>query len=179
LALSRPLALAYLIENKQFYLNQPILVSGVRPEKDKPRKAMTILGQKTTDQDWVLEDGASAIWVSGISAPGYDDPFILVARFGESEGVLQVRASLLMKAGQPKKTNLRKGEYIFYPLPGSKSNTCPVKLLGDSVEIVYYDPFDSVILQAVKPGLTKLKVFSKWWNSSEVEFLAEYELVVK
>jgi hypothetical protein len=179
LGVSTPLKLAYLIENKQFYLDQPLLISGIRPENDKPKKAMTILGRKTTDQDWVLEDGASAVWVSGISAPGYDDPLILAARFKESDGVLHVQAFLRIKAGQQKKTNLRKGEYVYFHLPGSKSNTCPVKLLGDSVEIVYYDEFESVILQALKPGLTKLKVFSQWWSSSEVKFIAEYELVVE
>lgn len=179
LGVSTPLALAYLIENKQFYLDQPLLIPGVRPENDKPKKAMTILGQKTTDQDWVLEDGATAVWVSGISPPGYDDPFILVARFEESDGVLRVQASLSMKAGQQKKTHLRKGEYIFFHLHGNKSMTCPVELVGDSAEIVHYDHFESVILQAVKPGLTRLKVFSKGWNSPEVIFLAEYELVVE
>jgi hypothetical protein len=179
LSLSRPLALAYLIENKQFYLNQPMLVSGVRPAQDKPQKATTIMGQKTTDQDWVLEDGVSAIWVSGVSAPGYADPIILAARFEESNGVLFAKAALLIKPGSQKKTILHKGEYIYYPLPGSKSNTCPVKLAGDSVEIVYYDPFESVILQGVKSGAAKLEVFSQWWNSSDVKLLTEYEVVVE
>ncbi len=177
--LSGPMALAYLVDNVQFHLDQPVLIPGIRPENDKPKKAAAVLGKRTTDRDWVLEDRDRAIWVSGISAPGYDQPFVLAGRLIESEGVLSIKASLLMKVGQKERTSLSPGEHVFYELPGNKSVTCPVELSGDSVEIVHHNPFEYVVLKTVKRGPAKLKVFSKWWNEPEVKLLSEYELVVE
>ena len=177
--LSGPMALAYLVDNKQFHLDQDVLIPGVRPEDDKPKKAAAILGKRMTDRDWVLEDRDRAIWVSGISAPSHDQPFVLAARLRERDSVLYVQASLLMKVGQPEVSGLRRGEHVYYDLPGNKSVTCPVELSGDSVEIVHHNPFEYVVLKAVSPGRTKLRVFSKWWNEPEVKLLSEYEIVVE
>ncbi|RPI70949.1 MAG: hypothetical protein EHM45_24200 [Desulfobacteraceae bacterium] len=175
---SHALGLNYVIENKQFYLNQNLLVLGIRPLQDKPHKATVIIGEKATDRDWVLEDGSRAIWVSGVSAPVSEIPIILAVRFEEKNDALRAQAFLVMRVVRDKKIALKIGEYVFYDLPGSKSNTCPIDLLGESVAIDYYDPFECVILQGVKPGKAVLKVFTQWWHSSRAEFLAEYELSV-
>ena len=177
-ARSHALGLNYVIENKQFYLNQNLLVLGMRPLQDKPHKATVILGEKATDQDWVLEEGSRAIWISGVSAPMTENPVVLALRFEEKNGSLQAQAFQVMKFVRDKKISLKIDEYVFYDLPGSKSNTCPIELLGESVAVDYYDEFECVILHAVKPGKTVLKVFRQWWHSSQAEFLAEYEIMV-
>lgn len=175
---SHALGLNYVIENKQFYLNQNLLVFGIRPLQDKPHKASVIIGEKTTDRDWVLEDGSRAVWVSGVSAPVSEIPVILAVRFEEKNNALRAQAFLVMRVVRDKQVSLRIGEYLYYDLPGSKSNTCPIELSGSSAEIDYYDPFECVILHGVKPGKAVLKVFTQWWQSSRAEFLAEYELSV-
>lgn len=181
LDLSTPLTLSYIIQYKQFHSKQPRLISGFRPEEDKPKKASSIIGQKQTDRDWVLEEGLTAIWVTGISGPAHHDRMILRARLEEKGDSLILQGYQVMKIGkdQEKKTSLRPGEYIFYSLPGSKSNTCPVELAGNSVEIAFYDEFNSIILQAIKPGVTKLKIFTLWWRDIQPKFLGEYEIVVE
>lgn len=51
LDLSTPLTLSYIIQYKQFHSKQPRLISGFRPEDDKPKKASHIIGQKLTNND--------------------------------------------------------------------------------------------------------------------------------
>ena len=40
-------------------------------------------------------------------------------------------------------------------------------------EIAYYDSFGGIILEAVKPGSAKLKVFTLWWRDSVPKYLDE------
>lgn len=178
---SHPVTLSYFLQYKQFHANQTLLILGFRPGDDKPLKASHILGQNLTDRDWVLEEGSTAIWVTGVPGPGDSERIILRARLEERGDSLMLQAYQLMKIGkdQEKRSSLRPGEYIYYSLPGSKSNTCPIELVGDSVEIAYYDPFDGVILQAIKPGGAKFKIFTLWRRDIEPKFLAEYEIVVE
>ena len=95
-ARSHALGLNYVIENKQFYLNQNLLVLGIRPLQDKPHKATVILGEKVTDQDWVMEEGFRAIWVSGVSAPVPENSIVLAARFEDKNGSFRAQAFLVM-----------------------------------------------------------------------------------
>lgn len=178
---SHPITLSYLLQYKQFHTNQTQLIFGFRPEDDKPKKASHVSGQKRTDRDWVLEEGSTAIWVTGIPGPTHHDQMVLRARLEEKGDSLLLQGYQAMKIGkdQEKRTSLRPGEYIFYSLPGSKSNTCPVELTGDSIEIAFYDEFNGIILQAIKPGVTKLKVFTLWWRDVTPKFLAEHEIVVE
>lgn len=179
--LSHPLTLSYVIQYKQFHSKQHLLIFGFRPEGDKPKKASRIIGQKQTDQDWVLEEGSTAIWVTGITGPAHDHEIILRGRLEEQGDSLTLQAFQWMNIGKDKakKVSLRTGEYLFYSLPGSKSNTCPVELAGDSVEIAFYDPFSCIIIQAIKPGVTKLRVFDLWRRDVTPKFLGEHEIVVE
>lgn len=178
---SHPLTVSYLVEYKQFHSKQRLLILGFRPEDDKPRKAFHIIGKKWTDQDWVLEEGSTAIWVTGIPGPTHHDQIILRARLEEKNDSLLLQGYQVIKIGlnQEKRVVLHKDEYVFYALPGSRSNTCPVELFGDSVEIAYYDSFDSIIFEAVKPGSVKLKIFTLWWRDAEPKFIEEHEIVVE
>jgi hypothetical protein len=178
---SHPLTLSYIIQHKQFHSKQNLLIFGFRPEGDRPKKASRVLGEKQTGQDWVLEEGAMAIWVTGISGPTHSDPLILHGRLEEKEGSPLLQGYRLMRIGkdQEKRITLHPGEYLFYSLPGSKSNTCPVELTGESVEIAFYDEFNGIILHAIKPGITKLRVFTLWWHGGRPEFLEECEIVVE
>jgi len=74
---------------------------------------------------------------------------------------------------------LHPGEYLFYDLPGSKSNSSQVELSASSVRIVHLDPFSGVILQAVTPGTTRMRIYTQWWQDAERKFIAEYEITVE
>jgi hypothetical protein len=176
--LSGPKGLANLIENKQFHLNEAVLLSGIRPENDKPSKA-AVAGKKRAGRDWVFEDSTAAAWVSGVDAPEAGRPVVLAARLVERDGALSVEASLRLNMGQPERTVLRPGELVFFELHGNKSVTCPVELAGDAVEIVHHNAFEYAVLKAVRRGTARLKIFSRWWNSAEMKLSAECELVVE
>jgi hypothetical protein len=181
LAMGSPFTLSYLIEYKQFNLDRTFLIIGARAENDTAKEGAAVSGRKRTDQDWLLEEGSKAMWVTGISGPPHHQEVILRGRLEEKGASLLLQGYQLMKIGpdHEKGVALRQGEYVFYDLPGSKSNTCPVELSGDSVEIVYYNPFESIILRAVKPGKTRLKIYTLWWRDVESKFLAEFEIAVK
>jgi len=181
LAMGSPFTLSYLVENTQFNLDRTFLIIGARAENDTAKEGTAVAGRKRTDQDWLLEEGSKAMWVTGISGPSHHQEVILRGRLEEKGDSLLLRGYQLMQIGpdREKGVTLLQGEYVFYDLPGSKSNTCPVELSGDSVEIVYYNPFESVILRAVKPGAARLKIYTLWWRDVESKFLAEYEIAVK
>ncbi|MBN2199222.1 MAG: hypothetical protein JW747_05160 [Candidatus Aminicenantes bacterium] len=168
-----------LLEYKPFHLNEPVLLSGIRPEDDKPINAAAVLGKKTTDRDWVFEDGPAAVWVSGIDGPDAGEPIVLAARLRERNGALSVEASLILKIGQPGRTVLRPGEHVYFDLPGNKSVTCPIELDGGAVAVVHHNEFEYVVLKALEPGTAKLRIFSKWWNAPEKKIMSEHELAVE
>ncbi len=177
---SNPFALSYILKYQSFHLNQNLLIIGSRPAYDKPENASTVFGKQENDNDWLLEEGSSAIWVKSIPGPVSHEQIIVLGSLEEKGGNIYLNGQYLINIGneKEKKIVLHKGEYIFYALPGSRSNTCPVELYGDSVAIAYYDPFDAIILEAVKAGPAKLKVFSLWWRDSQPEFIGEYEILV-
>ena len=179
LTLSRPLSLSYVLANEEFHVGETLLILGARPVGDRPASSPAALGQPLTPQDWILEDPPAAAWVTGVPAPEPGRPIVLMARPEKREGPTLQRAVQVLTLGKGKTLALRTGESVFVSLPGSKSNTCPVELIGDSVEIVYHDPFESVILKAVKPGASRLKVFSVGWQSTEVQLIREYDVTVE
>jgi len=177
---SMPMNLSYLIDSRQFYSNQILLVYGFRPENDKSGSAATVWGSKTSDQDWLLERESAAVWVTAVDAPLHHEEIILRARLEEKDGEIILRGYQVIKVGpvQEPRVTLKAGEYLYYDLPGSRSNSCPIDLIGDAVETVFYDAHSGVILEAVKPGAAKLKVFTHWWQDPQPKFLREYEVVV-
>lgn len=177
---SLPMNLSYLIDSRQFYLNQILLVYGFRQENGKAGNAVTVWGSKTGDQDWLLERESTAIWVTGVNAPGHHGEIILRARLEEKEGEIMLRGYQVIEVGPDREpgVTLKTGEYLYYDLPGSRSNSCPIELIGDAVETVFYDPHSGVIVEAVKPGAAKLKVFSHWWQDAQAKYLREYDIVV-
>jgi hypothetical protein len=181
LDLSMPMGLSYLIEYRQFHAERFVLVSGSRPAHDQAGKNIRVHGRKKNDQDWLLVDGPSAIWVTGLAGPGHQAPLMLRARLDEQGGTLGLRGYQLIKIGleEQKRVLLHPGEYLYYDLPGSKSNSSHVELSDSSVQIVHLDPFSGVILQAVTPGTTRMRIYTQWWRDAEREFLAEYEIAVE
>jgi len=79
LDLSMPISLSYLIEYRRFNLERLVLVSGSRPAQDQAGKSIRVHGKKKSDADWLLVNGASAIWVTGLTGPGHQDPLFLRA----------------------------------------------------------------------------------------------------
>lgn len=181
LDLSAPIELAYLIEYRQFNTDRLVLVSGSRPVHDQAVKSIRVHGKKKNDADWLLVNGTSAIWVTGLAGPGHQGQLILRARLEEQDGTLGLRGYQLIKIGlkEEKRVVLHPGEYLFYDLPGSKSNSSQVELSAGSVRIVHLDPFSGVILQAVAPGTTRMQLYTQWWQDAERKFLAEYEIAVE
>lgn len=181
LDLSAPIDLSYLIEYRQFNVERLVLVSGSRPAHDQAGKSTRVHGKKKSDSDWLLVNGPSAIWVTGLAGPGHQDPLILRARLEEQDGTLALRGYQSIKIGvkEEKRVVLHPGEYLYYDLPGSKSNSSQVELSAGSVQIVYLDPFSGVILQAVAPGTTRMRIYTQWWQDAERKFLAEYEIAVE
>jgi hypothetical protein len=181
LDLSMPIDLSYLIEYRQFNAERLVLVHGSRPVKDRAGKDTRVHGKKKSDADWLLVDGPGAIWVTGLAGPGHQDPLILRARLEEQDGTLGLRGYQLIKVGlkEEKRVRLHPGEYLFYDLPGSKSSSSQVELSAGSVQIVHLDPVSGVILQAVAPGTTRMRIYTQWWQDAERKFLAEYEIVVE
>ena len=175
-----PMNLPFLIDSRQFYLNQILLVYGFRPENDKAANASIVWGDKTSDQDWLLERESAAIWVTGVDGPQHHGEIVLRAQLEEKDGGLMLRGHQVIQVGSPQEpgTALKMGEYLYYDLPGSRSNSCPIDLIGDAVETVFYDAHSGVILEAVKPGTARLKVFSHWWQDPQPKFLREYDIVV-
>jgi|GEM_PF-877240 len=175
-----PMNLPFLIDSRQFYLNQTLLVYGFRPENDKAGHAATVWGGKTSDQDWLLERESAAIWVTGVDGPQHHGEIVLRAQLEVKDVGLMLRGHQVIQVGSQHEpaTALKTGEYLYYDLPGSRSSSCPIDLIGDAVETVFYDPHSGVILEAVKPGAAKLKVFTHWWQDPQPKFLREYEIVV-
>ncbi len=181
LDLSMPIGLSYLIEYRQFHAERFMLVSGSRPAHDLAGKSIRVHGKQKSASDWLLVDGPSAIWVTGLAGPGHQAPLMLRARLEERGGTLGLRGYQLIKIGlkEEKRVRLRPGEYLYYDLPGSKSNSSHVELSTGSVQIVFLDPFSGVILRAVAPGITRMRIYTQWWQDAEREFLAEYEIAVE
>ncbi|WP_152971878.1 hypothetical protein [Desulfatitalea tepidiphila] len=177
---SMPMNLSYLIDSRQFYSNQIMLVYGFRPENDKAGSAATVWGKKTSDQDWLLERESAAVWVTGVDGPQHHEEIILRTRMEEKDGTVMLRGYQVIQVGpvQGPGVTLKTGEYLYYDLPGSRSNSCPIDLIGDAVEAVFYDAHSGVILEAVQPGTAKLKVFTHWWQDPQPKFLREYEIVI-
>ena len=178
---SHPLGLAYLLENREFHLNHHLLLLGSRAGHDRARNGPPVLGHKQTDRDWILEQGTTAVWVTGVPAPGLQEQIVLRASLEEGgDGSLTLRGHQVMRIGREgeRTMTLRKGEYVYYALPGARSVTCPVELSGDSVEIAHYDPFSGIILEAVKPGVTKMRVYTLFRLDTQRRFHGEHEVVV-
>jgi len=69
----------------------------------------------------------------------------------------------------PTQKVLTVGETLVLPLPGSKSYSCPVQVDGDSVRIVAHNPLESVTLQGVTPGKSKVRINRKFWRDPDVQ----------
>ncbi|MBI5552274.1 MAG: hypothetical protein HY911_12265 [Desulfobacterales bacterium] len=181
LDLSMPISLSYLIEYRQFNAERLVLVYGSRPAHDQPGKDIQVYGKKKSAADWLLVDGPTAIWVTGLAGPGHRVPLMLRARLEEQGGTLGLRGYQLIKVGvkEEKRVVLHPGEYLYYDLPGSKSSSSHVELSASSVLIVHLDPFSGVILQAVTPGTTRMRIYTQWWQDAAAQFLAEYEIAVE
>lgn len=156
------------------------LVIGVRLEGDRPRPGSTLHGGRRTPEDWVVDDGSGAYWVTGLPAPPVGKRVLFSGRFLREGGPLALRGIRYVVSGDPAGTTFaRPGDFIHYPLSGTKSSTCPVELEGDAAEIAFTDERDTLLLRAVKPGAVKVRVFSRWFTDEESKLRSEHELSVE
>ena len=141
---------------------------------------MKLQGGKRTDGDWVVEDGSGAIWVTGLPAPTPGKPVVLSGRFTKDAGPFALRGIRFLVAGTPRgKTVVRSGEFVYYPLAGTKSSTCPVEIDGDAAAVAFTDERDTLIVRAVKPGAAKIRIFSLWFTGDKPTPAGEHLLAVE
>lgn len=67
----------------------------------------------------------------------------------------------------PTQKILTVGETLVIPLPGNKSYSCPVEVVGDSVKIVAHDVLQSVTLQGVTSGKSTVRIYRKFWRDPD------------
>jgi hypothetical protein len=159
----------------------PFLVVGTRPAQDTPAAGLKLSGARQSEADWVISDGSGAVWVTGLlPAPKPGEPVLLSGRFVARDGKVALQGIRFLRAGkQQGTTSARPGDFLYFPLGGTKSTTCPVELEGDAAEMAFTDERDTLILRAVKPGTVKIKVFSHWFNEDKPTFTKELLLSVE
>jgi hypothetical protein len=144
------------------------LVIGTRPQGDRAPAGLKLHGKRRAAGDWVVADASGAIWVSGLPAPDPAKPVLLAGRFSTESGVTSLDGIRFLVAGDRKEgTTVRAGEFVYFPLAGNKSTTCPVEVDGDAAEVAFTDQRDALIVRAVKPGVARIKVFSHRFDDDE------------
>jgi hypothetical protein len=159
----------------------PFLVVGTRPTGDKPASDIKLSGAKQVDTDWVVADSSGAVWVTGLlPAPEPGKTVVLTGRFLNQGEVLAIQGIRFLVAGVRKgKTKVKTGDFVYFPLAGTKSTTCPVEIDGEAAEVAFTDERDTLILRAVKPGTVKIKLFSRWFSESKPAQTSELLLQVE
>lgn len=162
-----PQSLGWQADHPESYPS-PFLIVGTRPVGDKPKDGVALRGEKRSDGDWVVADGSGAVWVTGLPAPEPGKPVVLSGRFTKEGGTLALKGIRFLITGVSNgKTVARKGDFVYYPLAGTKSSTCPVEVEGDAAEVAFTDERDTLIVRAVKPGTAKIKLFSLWFTDDK------------
>lgn len=161
------LALGWRAEHLSSYPG-PFLVVGIRPPLDKPASGIKLFGTKQSDTDWVVADSSGALWVTGLlPAPEPGEAVVFSGRLLSTNATLAIQGFRILIAGVQKgKTHAKPGDFVYFPLAGNKSSTCPVEIDGDAAEIAFTDERDTLILRAVKPGTVKIRVFSLWFGGN-------------
>lgn len=159
----------------------PFLVVGNRPINDTPDAGVNLSGAKQSETDWVIADTSGAVWVTGLlPAPKPGESVLITGRFSTKDGMVALKGIRFLLAGNRTGTTIAKsGDFVYFPLSGTKSTTCPVTVDGDAAEIAFNDERDTLILRAVKPGTVKIKVFSVWFNDDKPTLIKELLLTVE
>ncbi|MDP2877720.1 MAG: hypothetical protein Q8O00_16140 [Holophaga sp.] len=159
----------------------PFLVVGKRPVNDTPDAGVKLSGAKQSETDWVIADTSGAVWVTGLlPAPKPGESTLITGRFATKDGQVALKGIRFILAGSRTGTTVAKsGDFVYFPLAGNKSTTCPVEVEGNAVEVAFTDQRDTLILRAVKPGKVKVKVFSLWFNDDKPTLLKELLLTVE
>ncbi len=157
----------------------PFLVVGRRPPGDKPPADLPLLGARRGETDWVVADDTGALWVTGLPAPAPGTPVVLSGRLSVVGGQVALQGVRFLVAGQRKaQTRLRPGDFVYFPLAGTKGPSCPVEVEGNAAEIVFNDGKDTLILRAVQAGSARVKVFAVGFDDELVP-TGEHLLVVE
>jgi len=156
------------------------LVIGTRPGGDRPPEGLKLHGRRRAAGDWVVADVSGAIWVSGLPAPEPGKTVLLAGRFSTEGGETSLNGVRFLVAGDRKEgATVRAGEFVYFPLAGNKSTTCPVEIEGDAAEVAFTDQRDALIVRAMKPGVARIRVFSRWFDGDAAVPTGELLLTVK
>jgi len=156
------------------------LVIGTRPGGDRPPEGLKLHGRRRAAGDWVVADASGAIWVSGLPAPEPGKTVLLAGRFSTEGGETSLNGVRFLVAGDRREgATVRAGEFVYFPLAGNKSVTCPVEIEGDAAEVAFTDQRDALIVRATRPGVARIRVFSRWFDSDAAVPTGELLLTVK
>ncbi len=174
-------ALSYQIENLKWHAGRSGLVDGMRPERDLPPEDRKIFGCRLSDGDWLLLQGESGIWVTGVPAPPAAVPVVVHGIFEDAAGGVRLKASHIFKDGGRLghlRHDIRRGERIYFELPGARSVICPVEIAGDCVRAAFLDETACVILEAVKPGSATVTVYELFRLDDQRKKIGRFEISV-
>lgn len=173
--------LSYQIENRKWCAGRSGLVDGMRPERDLPPEHLKIFGRRLSDGDWLLLQRASGIWVTGVPAPPAGTPVVVHGIFEDAGHGVHLKASHIFKDGGRlghARHDIRRGEHIYFELPGARSVICPVEIAGDSVRVAFLDEMTCVILEAVKPGSATVTVYELFRLDDQRKQIGRFEVSV-
>lgn len=174
-------ALSYQIENLKWHAGRSGLVDGMRPEPDLPPEDRKIFGRRLSDGDWLLLQGETGIWVTGVPAPPAAVPVVVHGIFEDASGGARLKASHIFKDGGRlghARHDIRRGEHIYFELPGARSVICPVEIGGDCVRAAFLDEATCVILEAVKPGSATVTVYELFRLDDQRKQIGRFEISV-
>jgi hypothetical protein len=156
------------------------LVIGTRPKGDRAPEGLKLHGKRRAAGDWVVADASGAIWVSGLPAPDPGKTVLLAGRLSTVGGATSLDGVRFLVAGDRKEGSaVGVGEFVYFPLAGNKSTTCPVEIDGDAAEVAFTDQRDALIVRAVKPGVARIKLFSHGFDSEEATPTGELLVTVR
>lgn len=176
---SRPVSVSGLAADREAF-GDVLVLSGSRPEGDRPGAGTRVSGRKRSPGDWLLAEGAAAIWVTGLPAPEPGRRILLAARPEAGEGGSSLLGLEIAFAAEPEGTTvIRPGELAYYELGEAGSHRYSAELWGDAAEAADTGGMRAVLVRGVKPGVVKVRILADRGRRLGTKLLREDTLRVE
>jgi hypothetical protein len=173
-----PLALPYLVENRQFHGGTLLLV-GSRPPGDNASSGRTRFGGVPASRWWMFEDEKAALPVTGLAPPPPGRRIALAAKFeGAGDNLVLVGLRVVALGSTRGTTVVAPGDFVLLPTHFTKSTSELIEFSGDTEAIEVLPMLNATVVRAVRPGTVNGKVLVQWWNRPDPEPEGEFKLVV-
>ncbi|MEW6718923.1 MAG: hypothetical protein AB1346_00560 [Thermodesulfobacteriota bacterium] len=157
-----------------------LVLSGSRPEGDRPVPGTRICGRKGAPGDWLLAEGAAAVWVTGISAPEPGRRIYLAAKPEPGrDGSSLVGLEIAFAAEREGTTVIRPGELAYYELMDAGGRRCSAEVSGGAAETADAGGMRAVLVRGITPGVAKVRILVDRGGRSGTELLRENSLRVE